>query len=96
MLLPLSDGVWALFFRGMVYGLLAGLFLILSFLLLPVGSFAKHYAPLVAARPMGLLYFLAGIEIGIALIGLVVFAGLQALRTYGQHVVSRLKNGSAS
>jgi hypothetical protein len=89
MLLPLSDGVWALFFRGMVYGLLAGLFLILSFLFLPVGGFAKHYAPLVAARPLGLVYFLAGIEIGIALIGLVVFAGLQALRIYGAKVHQR-------
>jgi hypothetical protein len=88
MLLPLSDGVWALFFRGMVYGLLAGLFVML-FLLLPVGGFAKHYGPLVAARPLGLVYFLAGVEIGIALIGLVVLTGLQALRIYGQKVVNR-------
>jgi hypothetical protein len=94
MLLPLSDGVWALFFRGMVYGLLAGLFLVLA-LLLPVGNFAKHYAPLVAARPLGLVYFLAGVEIGIALIVMAVLADLQALRTYGQHV-NRLKNDSAS
>jgi hypothetical protein len=94
MLLPLSDGVWALFFRGMVYGLLAGLFLIL-FLLLPLGGFAKHYGPLVTARPLGLVYFLAGVEVGIALIGIVVLAGLQALRIHGQHVMNRLKNDSA-
>jgi len=95
MLLPLSDAFWAVFFRGMVYGLLAGLFLIL-FLLLPLGGFAKHYGPLVAAKPLGLVYFLAGVEIGIALIGIVVLAGLQALRIHGQHMMNQLKNGGAS
>ena len=74
MLPPLSDGVWAVFFRGMVLGFLGGFVLILLFLW---GS--GKYGALVAARPIGFVYFLAGLEIGMVLIGTIVFLGLNAV-----------------
>ena len=74
MLPPLSDGVWAVFFRGMLLGLLGGFVLILLFLW---GS--GKYGALVAARPIGFVYFLAGLEIGMVLIGTIVFLGLNAV-----------------
>jgi hypothetical protein len=67
MLFPLSDGVWVMLFRGMVFGLFGGLVLILLFL----WSSGK-YGALAALRPIGFVYFLAGLEIGIALIGAIV------------------------
>ena len=91
MLLPLSDSVWSIFFRGMVFGVLAGFVLILLFF----WSSGK-YGALAAARPICFVYFLAGLEIGIALIGMVAFAGLQAMRIHSQHAMDRMKNGSAS
>ncbi len=69
MLFPLSDAVWAMFFRGMVFGFLAGLVLILLFF-----WSSEKYGALVVGKPICLLYFLAGVEIGIAVIGMVVFA----------------------
>jgi hypothetical protein len=63
MLFPLSDGVWGMFFRGMVFG------------------FSD---------------FLAGLEIGIALIGAIVFFGLNALQGWGHHMVDQSKRGGAS
>ena len=55
---PLSDMVWAVFFRGVIYGVLAG---ILVVLFSPIGSFAKRGIPqLVFVRPIGLVYFLVG------------------------------------
>ena len=91
MLLPLSDSVWSIFFRGMVFGVLAGFVLILLFF----WSSGK-YGALAAARPICFVYFLAGLEIGIAVIGMVAFAGLQAMRIHGQNMMNRLKNGGAS
>lgn len=74
MLPPLSDGVWAVFFRGMALGFLGGFVLILLFLW---GS--GKYGALVVVRPIGFVYFLAGLEIGMALIGTIVFLGLNAV-----------------
>jgi hypothetical protein len=42
----------------------------------PKGS--GKYGSLAGIRPIGFLYFLAGLEIGIALIGAIAFFGLQA------------------
>ena len=78
MLFPLSDGVWVVFFRGMVFGFIGGLVPILLFL----WSSGK-YGALVVARPIGFVYFLAGLEVGIALIGAIVFLGLNALQAGG-------------
>ena len=91
MLFPLSDGVWVMFFRGMVFGFFGGLVLILLFF----WSSGK-YGALAAAKPIGFVYFLAGLEIGIALIGTAVFAGLQAMRIHSQHRIDQLKSGGAS
>ena len=90
MLFPLKDLVWSMFFRGVVYGFLAGIVLIVLFLR------SGKYGGLVAGKPIGFVYFLAGLEIGIALIGMAVFAGLQAMRIHSQHMMDRLKNGGAS
>jgi len=62
-MLPLSDGVWVVFCRGIVFGFLAGLVLIVLFL------WSGKYGALAAVRPIGFVYFVAGLEIGIALIG---------------------------
>lgn len=75
MLFPLSDAVWTMFFRGMVFGFLAGFVLIVLFLW---GS--GKYGALASARPIVFVYFLAGVEVGIAVIGMVVLAGLQTVR----------------
>ncbi len=75
----------------MVFGVLAGFVLILLFF----WSSGK-YGALAAARPICFVYFLAGLEIGIAVIGMVAFAGLQAMRIHGQNMMNRLKNGGAS
>jgi|HubBroStandDraft_2_1064218.scaffolds.fasta_scaffold596165_2 hypothetical protein len=91
MLLPLSDSVWAMFFRGMVFGFLGGLVLILVFF----WSSGK-YGALAAGKPIVFVYFLVGVEVGIAVIGMVVFAGLQAMRIHSQHTMDRMKNGGAS
>ena len=91
MLPPLSDGVWAVFFRGMVFGFLGGFVLILLFLW---GS--GKYGALVALRPIGFVYFLAGLEIGIALIGTIVFLGLNALQGWRHHMIDQSKHSGAS
>jgi hypothetical protein len=91
MLFPLSDGVWVMFFRGMVFGFFGGLVLILLFL----WSGGK-YGALAAVRPIGLVYFLAGLEIGIALIGALVFLGLNALHGWGHRMIDQSKRGGAS
>jgi hypothetical protein len=83
MLFPLSDGVWGVFFRGMVFGFFGGVVLILLFL----WSSGK-YGALAAVRPIGFVdLFLAGLEVGIALIGAIVFFGLNALRAWGHRMV---------
>jgi hypothetical protein len=59
MLFPLSDGVCVVFFRGMVFGFIGGLVLILLFF----WSSGK-YGALAVARPIGFVYFLAGLARG--------------------------------
>jgi len=92
MLFPLSDAVWSMFFRGMVFGVLAGFVLILLFF----WSSGGKYGALAAARPICFVYFLAGVEIGIAIIGMVAFAGLQAMRIHRLQMMDRMKNGGVS
>jgi hypothetical protein len=91
MLFPLSDGVWVVFFRGMVFGFIGGLVLILLFLW---GN--GKYGALAAARPIGFVYFLAGLEVGIALIGAIVFLGLNALHGWGHRMTDQSNGGGAS
>lgn len=91
MLFPLGDGVWVVFFRGMVFGFIGGLVLILLFL----WSSGK-YGALAAARPISFVYFLAGLEVGIALIGAIVFLGLTALHGWGHRMTDQSKGGGAS
>jgi hypothetical protein len=71
---PLSDAVWSMFFRGIVYGFLAGIVLIVPFL------WSGKYGALAGLKPIGFVYFLAGLEVGIALIGAVAYLGLNVLR----------------
>jgi hypothetical protein len=88
MLPPLSDGVWAVLFRGVVIGFLGGFLLILLFL----WSSGKYRA-LVVATPTGFLYFLIGLEIGVALIGAIVFLGFSALHGWGQRTLDQSRHG---
>jgi hypothetical protein len=54
---PLGDMVWAVFFRGVIYGVLAA-FILVVLLFSPIGSFAKRGIPqLVFVRPIGLCTF---------------------------------------
>jgi hypothetical protein len=50
---------------------------------------------LAASRPIGFVYFLAGLEIGIVLIGGMVFLGLHALQNWRHHMIDQSKQGSA-
>ena len=90
MLFPLSDGVWVMFFRGMVFGFFGGLVLILLFF----WSSGK-YGALAAAKPIGFVYFLAGLEIGIALIGTAVFAGLLVFLVINRPPLCRRGHGAS-
>ena len=87
MLFPLNDLVWRMFFRGVVYGFLAGIVLIVLFLRSP------KYGGLAGLRPIGFVYFLAGLEIGIALIGAIVFLGLHAWHDWGRRALDESKHG---
>jgi len=84
---PLSDLVWAMFFRGIGYGFLAGIVLIVLFLWSP------KYGALAGVKPIGFVYFLAGLEIGIALIGAIVFLGLNVLHSWGRPPLDQSKHG---
>ena len=75
---PLSDMVWGELLRGVAFGFFGGLVLILLFL------WTYKHAPLVALRPSSIFYFLVGVEIGVALIGVLMFVGLQAIAS-GRH-----------
>jgi len=90
MLFPLSDMVWGVFFRGVVFGFIGGIVLILLFFWT-----SGKYAQLAWARPLGLVYFLAGVEIGIALIGTIVFLGLHALQGWHHHMIDESKHGAS-
>ena len=52
------------------------------------------YGALVAVRPIGFVYFVAGLEIGIALIGAIVFLGLHAWHGWGQRLLDQSKHGT--
>lgn len=98
MLYPLSDGVWSVFFRGIGLGFLGGFALLVLFFLT-----GGRHAHLTWARPSGLLYFLAGLEIGIALaVGLVflLFHNLQAggprMQAWAQRMIDQSKHGATS
>jgi hypothetical protein len=78
------------FFRGIIFGFLGGIVLIVLFL----GS--GKYGSLAGIRPIGFLYFLAGLEIGISLIGAIAFFGLQAFHDWGQRELERSKSGGTS
>ena len=90
MLFPLSDAVWGMFFRGIVYGFLAGIVLTILFL------WSGKYGALAGVKPIGFVYFLAGLEIGIALIGAIVFLGLHAWHDWGHRMTDQSKRGGAS
>ena len=83
------DGIWIVFFRGIIFGFLGDIVLIVLFL----GS--GKYGSLAGIRPIGFLYFLAGLEIGIALIGAIAFFGLQAFHDWGQRELERSKSRKA-
>jgi hypothetical protein len=90
MLFPLNNLVWGMFFRRIVYGFLAGIVLIVVFL-----SSGK-YGALARVRPIGFVYFVAGLKIGIALIGTIAFLGLHAWDGWGQRMLDQSKHGGAS
>jgi len=98
MLYPLRDGVRSVFFRGIGLGFLGGFVLVVLFFV----TGGKH-AQLTWARPSGLLYFLAGLEIGIALaVGLVFLvihnqqAGGQRMQAWAQRMIDQSKHGGTS
>jgi hypothetical protein len=87
MLPPLSDAVWGMFLRGVVFGFFGGFVLILLFL-----WSSGRYGALVALKPIGLVYFLVGLEIGIALIGTITFLGLNATQGWRRHMIDQSKH----
>jgi hypothetical protein len=87
---PLSDLVWAMLCRGIVYGFLAGIVLIVLFLWSP------KYGALAGMKPIGFVYFLAGLEIGVALIGAIAFLGLNVLHGWGRPPLDQSKHGGVS
>jgi hypothetical protein len=87
---PLSDGVWAVFVRGIAYGFLGGIVLIVVFL------WSGKYGALAGVKPIGFVYFLAGMEIGVALIGAIAFLGLHTWHDWGRHMLDQSKHGGTS
>ena len=69
-------------------GFLGGIVLIVFFFLT-----GGKYAGLTWARPRGLLYFLAGLEIGIALAVGLVFLVFHNLQAEGQRMLDQSKHG---
>lgn len=70
MLPPLDDLVWSHLLRGVAFGFVGGLVLILLFF------FTYKLSGLLAVRPGSLVYVIVGIEIGVALAGTVLFVAL--------------------
>ena len=83
MLPPWNDMVWSCLLRGVAFGFVGGLALILLFLL------TYKHSGLVALHPGGLLYFLVGVEIGVALVGALAFAGLEAIAASRQRFIDQ-------
>ena len=82
MLPPSSDLIWGYFWRGILFGVIGGLVLIVAIVFWD----QKYRGGLLLVKPIGLLYFLAGAELGVALIGGLVFAGLEALGHFQQQI----------
>ena len=68
---------------------------VVNVLILFFFSVNGKYGALAWARPLGLVYFLAGVEIGIVLIGAIVFLGLNALHNSARHMIDQSKQGGA-
>jgi hypothetical protein len=77
MLPPWNDMVWSWLLRGVAFGFVGGLALILLFLL------TYKYSGLVTLHPSGLVYFLVGVEIGVALVGRSLSRALKPLPRRG-------------
>jgi hypothetical protein len=77
---PVVNLSW-LFFRGIAWGLVGGLVVV-------VLSFLVHgeHSALVRTSPRRLLYFAAGTEIGIALVVILVFVGLYFLHVHASNL----------
>ena len=90
MLFPLSDGVWGMFFRGMVFGFSGGLVLILLFL-----WSSGTYGALAALRPIGFVYFGWPTDWH-RLNWSDCVPWLQCLQGWGHHMVDQSKSGGAS
>ena len=56
MLLPLNDAVWRDFLRGVFFGFVGGLVLIVPFF------WSDKHRALIALKPTSYLYFLAGVS----------------------------------
>ena len=83
--------IWMLFFRGILYGFLGGFALIvLLFFLSSKRDGHLMYAHL-AANPIEFLYFLLGMEIGIALIGVMTLFGLRSFGNWAHRESERMR-----
>lgn len=85
---PFNSISWDIFFRGMVFGFVGGFVLILLFLFS-----SGMYGKTAWLRPFNLLYLLAGLEMGIALSGTIVFLGFYALEGWRQRHMEQFKRG---
>ena len=66
------------------------MFILVVLLFSPIGSFAKRGVPqLVFVRPIDLVYFLVGAEVGIAILGTLVFLGLYAWQMHVQRLMEK-------
>ena len=83
------DISWNIFFRGVIFGFVGGFVLILLFLFS-----SGLYGKVSWAKPFNLLYFLAGLELGIALIGTITFLGFHALEGWRQHRIDQASHGA--
>ena len=70
MLPPLDDLVWSHLLRGVAFGFVGGLVLIVLFF------FTYKLSGLLAVRPGSLVYVIVGMEIGVALAGGLPLVGL--------------------
>jgi hypothetical protein len=69
-----------------VYGFLAGIVLIALFLR------SGKYSGLVGLRPIGFVYFLVGLEVGIASIGAITLLGLHVWHDRAQRMFDQSKH----
>lgn len=83
---PLRDMVWGMFLRGIVCGFLAGIVLIVVFLR------SGKYGGLAGLRPIGFVYFLVGLEVGIASIGAIALLGLHVWNDRAQRMLDQARH----